>query len=96
MIIISGRLIVATADRDRMVEAMQGLVGRARAFEGCIDLAITADPLDPRRVQNLEVWRDADALAAWRAQADPPDLDVDVLADHVERYDAGAGGPVFP
>ncbi len=31
------------------------LVNRARAFDGCIDLAITADTVDPRRINNLEV-----------------------------------------
>jgi len=65
MIIIAGHLLVDEADRDRYVEAHRDLVSRARAFDGCIDLAITADTLDPRRINNFEVWRDSEVLDSW-------------------------------
>lgn len=85
MIIIAGHLLVPAADRDRMVEVMQDPVRRGLQVDGCLDLAITADSQDPRRVQNLEVWRVAEA----------PEPGVEVLADHVTRYDAVDGGPMF-
>src|SRR6266851_8867261 len=47
---------------------------RPRASDGCIHLAITADSVDPRRVNNVEVWTDSDALEAWRARQRPPTL----------------------
>jgi quinol monooxygenase YgiN len=69
MVIIAGYVLVDEGQRDAYVEAHRDLVERARAFEGCIDLAITADPVDRRRVNNLEVWASAEALDAWRAEA---------------------------
>lgn len=72
MIIIAGYTIVDEAHRDEYVDAHRDLVARARTFDGCIDLAISRDALDPARINNLEVWQDADALDRWRAQANPP------------------------
>jgi hypothetical protein len=51
-------------------------------------VAITADPIDPRRINNYERWESWDAIEAWRARADAPDTgivfhDVDVMAFEV-------------
>jgi quinol monooxygenase YgiN len=66
-----------------------------RAFEGCIDLAITADPVDRRRVNNLEVWASAEALDAWRAEANPPRTGIKLADMRVRRFNAEDGGPLF-
>lgn len=95
MIIIAGHLLVDEADRDRYVEAHCDLVSRARAFDGCIDLAITADPLDPRRINNFEAWRDSEVLDSWRGQADPPDTGIEPSSAEMQRYDATDGGPLL-
>ena len=95
MIIIAGHELVDEAERDRCVAAYREMLGRAREADGCIDVAITADPLDPRRINNLEVWRDRDALDAWRARADAPDTGVEPFELRVYRYDATDGGPLF-
>lgn len=95
MIIIAGYMIVDEANRDEFVDAHRGLVARARAFDGCIDLAISPDPLDPARINNPEVWQDADALDSWRAQADPPRLGGEPREVAMKRYDASDGGPLF-
>jgi hypothetical protein len=63
------------------------VVRRARAAPGCLDVAITADPLDPGRVNNLERWESADHLDRWRAVAHAPDLGVPIVDDQVRLYD---------
>jgi hypothetical protein len=70
-------------------------VSRARAFDGCIDLAIAADSIDPRRINNFEAWRDSVALDDWRSQADPPDTGIDPSGAEIKRYNAIDGGPLF-
>lgn len=71
--------------REAAVEAHAEMVGRARRHDGCIDLAISAaDPLDPRRINIFELWRDQEALDAWRTIADPPD--VPRTETHVRLY----------
>lgn len=95
MVIIAGFLLVDHDDRDAFVEAHRDLVERARYFDGCLDLAITADAVDPRRVDNLEVWESVEALDAWRAQSNPPDTGIVPVDAQMRRFDAQDGGPLF-
>lgn len=73
MVIIAGHVEVDAGDRDRYVTDHQDLVRRARQAPGCLDLSITADALDPTRVNNLERWQSVGHLDAWRAVAHAPD-----------------------
>lgn len=95
MIIIAGHLLVDASDRDRYVAEHRDLAERARAFDGCIDLAITADPVDPRRVNNMEIWETSDPLDKFRAQANVPEHGIAIVAGAMQRYDATDGGPLF-
>lgn len=72
MIIIAGHELVAADTRDRDVAAFRDLVAAARQADGCEHVAITADSVDPERINTVEVWRDAAALSAWRKQVRPP------------------------
>jgi quinol monooxygenase YgiN len=94
MIIIAGNELVDASERNRRVAAHRDLVSRARQFDGCIHVAITADSVDPERINSVEVWRDAAVMDQWRKQADAPDTG---KAKHMEvkRYDATDGGPAF-
>lgn len=96
MIIIAGHYLVDEEQRDACVDAYRAMVGRSRTADGCIEVAITADSVDPGRINNLEVWRDAASLDAWRGQAATPDLDVEPREMAMQRYDATDGGPLFP
>lgn len=95
MVIIAGHALIEAADRDAYVEACRDLVERSRAADGCIEVAITADSLDPSRVNVLEIWTSADALDAWRKVANPPKIDIEMTGVAVKRYDAEDGGPLF-
>lgn len=95
MIIIAGHVLVDEADRDWYVEAHRDLVKPPGAFDGCIDLAITADTLDPRRINNFEAWRDSEVLDSWRGQADPPDTGIKPSSVEMQRCDATDGGPLI-
>ena len=45
---------------------------RARKQDGCLDLSLSADPLDANRINVFELWRDQEALDAWRKVAKGP------------------------
>jgi quinol monooxygenase YgiN len=94
MIIIAGHELVEAEKRDSVVDAHRDLVSRARAFDGCMHVAITVDSVDPERINSVEVWRDAEAMEQWRAQANAPDADEPKYTS-VKRYDATDGGPLF-
>lgn len=72
MIIIAGYTLTEADQRDVAVEALTDMVERARKHDGCLDLSITADSVDPERVNVFELWRDQKTLDAWRKVADPP------------------------
>ena len=94
MIIIAGYELVDAGKRDGIVDAHRDLVTRARDFDGCIHVAITADSVDPERINSVEVWRDAEAMDQWRVQANAPAVEESKYAA-VKRYDATDGGPLF-
>jgi quinol monooxygenase YgiN len=87
MLIIAGHIEVDPSRRDDVVAVLQDLVRRARRAPGCLDVAITADPVDPARVNNFERWESPDHLERWRAVADAPDIGVTIRRDHVRLYD---------
>lgn len=95
MVIIAGHSLVDGGERDRCVEAFRDLVERARAADGCIDVAVSADPIDPRRFNILEVWESAEAIDRWQKVANGPDLGVESDDSAVKRYDATDDGPMF-
>ncbi len=72
MIIIAGYILTQTDARDAAVAAFADMVARARRHDGCLDLAISADPVDPARINLFECWRDQPSLNAWRKVAKGP------------------------
>lgn len=95
MWIIAGHITVDASERDRFVETHLDLVRRARAAPGCLDVAITADPVDPRRVNNFERWESWNALEAWRAVANAPDTGIAIHDADVTAYEVGRSRPPF-
>lgn len=87
MLIIAGHVHVAPERRDTLVGMFEGLVRRARAAPGCLDVAITADSVDPGRINNFERWESQDHLDKWRAVAHPEMGDEIVTVD-VSLFDA--------
>ena len=75
MIIIAGHTLTDASKRDDAVKAHVEMVRRARTQPGCIDLAISADAIDPERTNIFEHWRSQDALDAWRKVANPPGVE---------------------
>ena len=95
MLIIAGYELMAEADRDAYVEAHGDLVARARKARGCLDVAISADPFDPRRVNTYERWESRALLDQWRAVANAPDTGITVDQVEVSLYDASNERPPF-
>ena len=57
--------------------ASVGAVRLARQAQGCLDFAVSADPVDPTRVNIFERWAGAENLDAFRGSGDPDDETVD-------------------
>ena len=72
MIIIAGYSLTETDKRDAAVEAFGSMIERARKYDGCLDLSICADSVDPARINVFECWRDEQSWEGWRKVAKPP------------------------
>lgn len=94
MIIIAGYELVDAEQRDSVVDTFRDLITRAREFDGCVHVAISADSVDPERINTIEIWRDADVMNEWRARANAPDAPEPKFMS-VKRYNATDGGPLF-
>lgn len=94
-VIIAGWLTVDPKKRDEMVESFQDLVQRARNAPGCLDLAVTADSVDPSRINNFEFWQSHTDLDAWRSVANPPKEVTPVLEVKVQKHIIHESGPPF-
>ena len=95
MWIIAGYVTVDEGKRDAFVEAHRDLITRARQAPGCLDVAITADPVDPRRIYNNERWDSWEAIEAWRARANAPDTGITMHDVEVIAFEVAGSRPPF-
>jgi heme-degrading monooxygenase HmoA len=87
MLIIAGHLIVDASDRDRYVADCAAAVAAARDAAGCLDFAVSADAVDPRRVNVFERWRTREALDAFRGDGPDDDMAGRIVAVNVADFE---------
>ena len=85
MIIIAGHTLTEPGARDAAIQAFRNMQERARKQDGCLDLSLSADPLDADRINVFELWRDQEALDAWRKVAKGPQ-GINFRKAHVKLY----------
>ena len=86
MLIVAGHLVVDPADRDGLVAESAEAVAQARVAPGCLDFAVSADPLDQRRVNVLERWESEETLLAFRGAGTSGEMATRILDADVRRY----------
>jgi quinol monooxygenase YgiN len=87
MLIVAGHLNLHESDRDRYVADCAAAVVAARRAEGCLDFAISADAVDPSRVNIFERWRTRELLLAFRGEGPDNDMRSRILEANVAEYD---------
>lgn len=73
VIVVTGHLRLEPDRRAAYLDGCHAVVALARGTPGCLDFALSPDLLDAGRVNVLEVWESAEALARFRG--DGPDDD---------------------
>ncbi|HMI88380.1 MAG TPA: antibiotic biosynthesis monooxygenase family protein [Polyangiaceae bacterium] len=94
-VIISGWSTVIPKRRDEVVESFKDLVLRARSAPGCLDFAMTADPVDPSRVNIFELWQSEKHLKSWRAVCKRPKHIAKPIRVDVQKHILQKSGPPF-
>jgi quinol monooxygenase YgiN len=73
MIIVSGALHVDPDERDGYLAGCRAVIEQARQAPGCVDFHLSADPIDPSRVNVYEQWTSAAAVEAFRGDGPSDD-----------------------
>jgi quinol monooxygenase YgiN len=69
VVIVAGYSIVDPAQRDAYLSGCADVVRQARRAPGCLDFALSADLLEPGRINIFERWESQAAVEAFRDPA---------------------------
>jgi quinol monooxygenase YgiN len=87
MVIVAGYLIVEPLQRDSYLVGCKTVVERARRTRGCLDFAISADLLDPSRIDVFERWESQAAVDAFRGSGPDDEQQASIMSALVSEYD---------
>jgi quinol monooxygenase YgiN len=87
MVIVAGQLFVDPAERDRYLAGCAEVVEQARRAPGCLDFAITADLIDPGRINIFERWQTQEAVKSFRGSGPGEEQSAAIRAASVAEYD---------
>jgi quinol monooxygenase YgiN len=68
MIIVSGWLRLDPTERDAYLQGCRAVMEAARAADGCLDFHLSADALEPDRINVFEQWETVEAVEAFRGE----------------------------
>lgn len=87
MIIVAGHLTVDPSGRDAYLATCVNVVEQARRAPGCLDYAISADLLEPGRINIFERWESQQAVEAFRGEGPTDEQAAAIRSASVTEYD---------
>jgi quinol monooxygenase YgiN len=87
MVIVAGQIVVNPAQRERYLAGCVSVVEKARRAPGCLDFSITADLVDPGRINVFERWETQAAVETFRGSGPGEEQSAAMLAASVAEYD---------
>ena len=93
MIIVSGRLHVDPEVRTAYLDGCRAVLEQARSAPGCLDFALSADPLEPGRVNVYERWDSDEDLARFRGSGPSDEQSAQIRDASVAKYRISAVEP---
>jgi quinol monooxygenase YgiN len=87
MMIVAGHIVVEPEQRESYLVGCKGVVEQARSAPGCLDFAITADLVDPGRIDIFERWETHAAVEAFRGSGPSDEQSAAMLSASVAEYD---------
>jgi quinol monooxygenase YgiN len=86
VIIVAGWLRVDQLDRDHYVAECVAVVQQARTAAGCLEFAITADSVEPDRINVYERWESDAQLEQFRGAGPDAGQTAQLRDAQVRRY----------
>ena len=94
MVIVAGHLVVATDQRDDYLTGCVEVVRQAREAPGCLDFSLSADLLEPGRINIFERWESQAAVEAFRGSGTSNEQGEMIVSASVCEYDVGEQRPM--
>jgi quinol monooxygenase YgiN len=95
MVIVAGHITVDPGQRESYLAGCMSVVEKARRAAGCLDFALTADLLDPGRVNIFERWETQAAVETFRGSGPSNKQGAATLSVSVAEYDIADVRPLF-
>ena len=95
MVIVAGHITVDPEQRESYLAGCMTVVEKARRADGCLDFAITADLIDPGRVNIFERWESQAAVKTFRRSGPRNKQRAAMLSASVIEYDIADVRPLF-
>ena len=95
MVIVAGHVTVDPELRESYLAGCVRIVERAREADGCLDFAMTADLIDPGRVNIVERWESQAAVKDFRKRAPRIKSAPAMLSGSVAEYDVADARSLF-
>jgi quinol monooxygenase YgiN len=89
MVIVAGHLVVHPEQRDDYLRGCVDVLRQGRRAPGCLDFAISADPIEPGRINVFERWESQAAVEAFRGSGPSDEQNAAIVAATVCEYDVG-------
>ena len=93
MLIVAGRLYLRPGTREQFLASCESSIRLARAAPGCLDFAVSADPIEPDRVNVYEAWTDARSLEQFRGSGPEGGMFSLITRAEVQRHEVSRSGP---
>ena len=93
MIIVAGEIRLKPGQRQAFLDLARDAIAQARAADGCLDFAVSADAVEADRVNIFERWRSVEALDGFRGSGMDDGQIAMIARASVRRYAAEDAGP---
>ncbi|MGI8416465.1 MAG: putative quinol monooxygenase [Nakamurella sp.] len=87
MIVVAGHLLVDAAQRNSYLTDCVAVVTQARSTGGCLDFCLSADLVDPARINILERWDSQEAVQTFRGGGTSGEQQAAIRTASVAEYD---------
>jgi quinol monooxygenase YgiN len=89
VVIVAGHVVVDPEQREDYLSGCVDVVRQARRTAGCLDFALSADLLEPARVNIFERWESQAAVDAFRGSGPSDEQGAAIRAASVAEYEVG-------
>jgi quinol monooxygenase YgiN len=89
VVIVAGHIVVDPSQRENYLSGCVEVVRQARRAPGCLDFSLSADLVEPGRVNIFERWESQAAVEAFRGSGPSDEQGAAIVSAAVAEYDVG-------